>query len=632
MRIDEFLGHFEGVQKRGTHQWQAKCPAHYDDNPSLSIKDAGDRILVHCHAGCEYTDILEAVGLTIEDVGGRLTVEEAFAEAPPWRKEIEAEYRYTDEDGKYLYSKLRYPGKVIRYGIAKGTELVPGRRNVPKTLYRLPQLIKAVKKGEPVYYCEGEKDVDTMTRLGLTATTAGGAQDWKREYASYFTGARVTILSDNDEAGKKLASRVANDLKNFAHSIKVVNPSNKYKGDVTDYIEEGHTVEELKALIKRAPHTATAKNGKLEPVKGPPGKLISHSAEGLRELNLKPPTFWVKNLIPQGVGILSAKSKLGKSWLCLDMAISVATGEPFLDRATKQAGVLYMALEDSLYRLDDRLNKMLGSEKRPENLHMVIQSERVGSGLVEQIKMFLDERPDVKLIIIDTLQMIRESRGNKDAYEHDYETMAKLREVTKDTDIGVLLVHHTRKANGMDGDPFDEILGSTALMGATDYAIVLKKPPGEEIAVMHAKGRDFFTEDIALEFNNTTHRWESRGEIRTLETMRAELEYKTHPVVITLKHKLEQIQKDPEEGLKKYVVRMQDFRNDVIEHTGEVIGTSNRNFLTIIKAFDPWLLKDGIRHLYPGEGAPSAWKGTKNTRYHCYEYTKDIASNDLKTK
>lgn len=248
--IDKILLHFKGVQKRGGGQWQAKCPAHHDKEPSLSIKDVGDKILLHCHAGCEVSDILELAGLTWEDIGakGRITAEEAFK--PPWKVDIEAEYRYKDEHGRYLYSKLRYPGKVIKYGVAKGTELTSGKGDKEATLYRLPELIQAVKKGYPVYYVEGEKDVETLKELGLTATTAGSTSDWRREYSKYFTGARVTILADNDEAGQTLAIKVGRDLKDFAHSIKTVTPSDKEKGDVTDYIEEGNGLEDLKSLLK----------------------------------------------------------------------------------------------------------------------------------------------------------------------------------------------------------------------------------------------------------------------------------------------------------------------------------------------------------------------------------------------
>ena len=95
---------------------------------------------------------------------------------------------------------MRFEGKEIRYvtiDYNKDTyNYCKTKDNV--TLYRLPELLKAISEGWPVYIVEGEKDVETLRNLGYTATTAGGVNDWRREYAAYFTGAQVVILPDND--------------------------------------------------------------------------------------------------------------------------------------------------------------------------------------------------------------------------------------------------------------------------------------------------------------------------------------------------------------------------------------------------------------------------------------------------
>ncbi len=98
------------------------------------------------------------------------------------------------------------------------------------TLYRLSELLRAVKGGYPVYIAEGEKDADTLRKLGYTATTAGSTNDWQREYASYFTGAKVVILPDKDEAGMKLKDQIVRDLRHFAHSIRWTITSRQIKG------------------------------------------------------------------------------------------------------------------------------------------------------------------------------------------------------------------------------------------------------------------------------------------------------------------------------------------------------------------------------------------------------------------
>lgn len=254
IELNDLLGRFEGVKQSSRESWQCLCPVHYDKEPSLTITRRPDKYLLHCHAQCETKDILEAVGLTFADVG-------PTKEPPPaWKIDLVAEYRYFDERGKYQYSKLRYPdkdgGKKIRYARIHGREKVDGKGDAESTLYNLRGLLQGVKNGFPVYYVEGEKDVDTLKRLGLTATTAGGAGDWEKRFARYFIGARVVILPDNDEPGQKLAAQVEKDLRPFAHSIKIVKTANTEHGDVTDYISGGATKEELLELIDKEPAKA----------------------------------------------------------------------------------------------------------------------------------------------------------------------------------------------------------------------------------------------------------------------------------------------------------------------------------------------------------------------------------------
>ncbi|MGM9916516.1 phage/plasmid primase, P4 family [Anaerotignum sp.] len=257
MELSELIQRFEKVEKRGNGVYQCACPIHNDKKPSLTITDKPDKILIHCHAGCSTPDILNELGLKMTDL--------YKGEKPPetWqgnierykRKQIEEVYHYTDENGKYLYTKLRLVGKDILYGRinADKTFFNMGMGGKKKTLYNLPSTIRAVQNGFPVYFVEGEKDVNTLKAMGLTATTCGGVQDWRKEFAPIFTGATVIILPDNDEPGYKLAKEVKRDLRNYAHAVKTVKTSEAEKGDVTDYIKkEGHTKEDLLKLVNEA--------------------------------------------------------------------------------------------------------------------------------------------------------------------------------------------------------------------------------------------------------------------------------------------------------------------------------------------------------------------------------------------
>lgn len=235
-----------------------KCPCHNDKKASLSITQTGDKILLNCLAGCDTQTIVETIGLKMSDLFTNVTVPKKPAswveKLENWKqKKVKDIYHYKSEDNQYLYTKVRFEDKEMLFGVLDPTQdrFQVGLKNVKKrVLYHLPNLVAAIKQGETIYYVEGEKDVLTLKRLGLTATTAGGVNNWKAEHAKYFTGADVVILPDNDRAGKDLAERVKQDIKKVAKSIKIVLTSQVEKGDVTDYIEEGHTKEELIALVK----------------------------------------------------------------------------------------------------------------------------------------------------------------------------------------------------------------------------------------------------------------------------------------------------------------------------------------------------------------------------------------------
>ncbi len=261
MEMNELLKKLQDVRKIGDASYQCRCPTHTDKKASLTVTEKEDKILIYCHAGCRTYDILNELGLKMSDLYKNGQPPETW-ETQIIRykgKQLEDAYHYTDGSGNYLYTKLRFVGKDIQYGtLSKDkTFMRLGIDKTKKTLFNLPNLLKSIEKGYPVYFVEGEKDVNTLKSMGIySATTCGGVGDWRKDFSHYFKGARVVILPDNDEAGFNLAKAVQQDIKNFAFSVKVVPTSKQDKGDVTDYLKkEGHTLEELKALINEVPAT-----------------------------------------------------------------------------------------------------------------------------------------------------------------------------------------------------------------------------------------------------------------------------------------------------------------------------------------------------------------------------------------
>lgn len=183
-------------------------------------------------------------------------------------------------------------------------------------------------------------------------------------------------------------------------------------------------------------------------------KLNTFSAAELFYMDVKPVEFVIEGLIPVGMVILASPPKYGKSYMCLDMALSVSMGRDFLGFHTNQYRVLYLSLEDRKDRLKQRIGQVLAGEAFPELLRMEIESATLDSGFIEQLGDFLQEYPDTKLVIIDTFIKIRgEPKRNESAYGTDSREAGIIKKFADQHGIAVVLVTHTRK--GIDpNDPF----------------------------------------------------------------------------------------------------------------------------------------------------------------------------------
>ena len=241
--IDQVLDRLNGVKERSKTEWQAICPAHSDKDPSLSIRLVGDKILLHCHAGCSVESICAALDLEMSAL---------FLDKPKPDSKIASTYDYQNEKGVLLYQVVRKDPKGFfqRRPDGRGgwiTNLSETRR----VLYKLPQIIEA-DPDSIVYIVEGEKDADLLWSLGCVATTnPGGAGSWRDEYTAFLAERDVIVIPDNDPAGKEHAYRVAESLQGVTKSISTVTLAGlPKKGDVSDWLDSGHLAEELPDLAK----------------------------------------------------------------------------------------------------------------------------------------------------------------------------------------------------------------------------------------------------------------------------------------------------------------------------------------------------------------------------------------------
>ena len=214
----------------------------------------------------------------------------------------------------------------------------------------------------------------------------------------------------------------------------------------------------------------------------------------------------IDGLLYPGTYIFAGSPKLGKSFLMAQLAYHVSTGTPLWNYTTRKGTVLYLALEDDYRRLQERLYRMFGTEST-DNLYFSVSASQLGNGLDEQLARFVAEHKDTKLIIIDTLQKVREVGGDKFSYASDYEIVTKLKAFSDKYGICFLVVHHTRKMESSDS--FDMISGTNGLLGAADGAFVMQKENRtDNKAVLEVAGRDQQDQKLWLNFNRERCVWE----------------------------------------------------------------------------------------------------------------------------
>ena len=214
----------------------------------------------------------------------------------------------------------------------------------------------------------------------------------------------------------------------------------------------------------------------------------------------------IDGLLYPGTYIFAGSPKLGKSFLMAQLAYHVSTGTLLWNYTTRKGTVLYLALEDDYRRLQERLYRMFGIEST-DNLYFSVSASQLGNGLDEQLARFVAEHKDTKLIIIDTLQKVREVGGDKFSYASDYEIVTKLKAFSDKYGICFLVVHHTRKMESSDS--FDMISGTNGLLGAADGAFVMQKEKRtDNKAVLEVAGRDQQDQKLWLNFNRERCVWE----------------------------------------------------------------------------------------------------------------------------
>lgn len=294
--LEDILRVLDGVVPKGGGQYMAMCPCHADKRPSLALRMGDKGIVMHCQAGCRTEDVLSSLGLTMRDLceektaalaGQKAESQKAESaakktEARPFsvgqayqsklmgddgkqvkrQESVTAVYTYRDKDGADVLQVARTDHKSFPVIHRSGDRWYWGDGGNSAVLYRLPDLLKALRDGRDVYIVEGEKDVETMRRLGFCATTnKGGAGKWKDDLSAVFKNGKVIIIPDLDKAGRKHGNILSAALKKAGVKelrllkLRTLCADLPDKGDVSDLVEmvgEEKAVKLLKQGTERA--------------------------------------------------------------------------------------------------------------------------------------------------------------------------------------------------------------------------------------------------------------------------------------------------------------------------------------------------------------------------------------------
>lgn len=415
--VDALSAHGQTVRPAGQHKATAQCPAHEDRNPSLSLTQIDGQVLVHCHAGCEIEDVLTALDLAQRDL---------FDEA---RGSI---YRYTDTTGNLLRTVSRTPEKRFRQsGNTKGTP----------TLYRLPELVEAVKNGQTVYLVEGEKDVHALVSLGHVATTAPqGASNVDKADLTPLHGADVVAIVDNDEAGQKWAEKVLAKLDGKAKSLTF--KAAQIGKDAADHVAADLDVDQLVDLeVAPAPALRRAR--------------ITWASEIEPE-----PVVWAwqeddAGRIPAGsLCIAAGREGTGKSSFGIWKAAQITRGTLPGSFHGEPRTVFYVAVEDSWkHTLVPRLMAAGADLSRVARLDVVsIDDEEVTLSLPHDNTLLEREikKHGVALVVIDPLMSVIGERIDTHREREVRSALDPLAKIADRTGAVILGIAHFNKGSGTD--------------------------------------------------------------------------------------------------------------------------------------------------------------------------------------
>lgn len=343
----------------------------------------------------------------------------------------------------------------------------------------------------------------------------------------FYTGDITDYNNDDSRADLALCGIIARFTNNFQLIDEIMRQSKLYreKWERIDYKE--NTIN--KAI--EGTNNANKKNVTNKTV----NELEYITAMDLQNKKLKPIAYFVDKILPQGLTIICSAPKMGKSLLALELCLAITTGNTFLGFTTKKATCLYLALEDGYNRLKDRMNKLLNDKPAPDNLIYTINCNDLNNGFLNQLQQILTKEPNIKVIIIDTLAIVRSESKTNSAYAHDYKELRQLKKFADNHELCLILIHHTRKGTETT-DIFEKVSGTNGITGTADTTwVIYKKDRFSNEAILSMTGRDVEQNEYIISFNKENCKWNMISSLEDNEKQKEKEAYFNNTLVKTIK-------------------------------------------------------------------------------------------------
>ena len=445
--------------KKSGDGYVVQCPAHEDRNPSLSVKDTDEGLLVHCFAGCDWREVKAKL-----NEQGLLDESEATPDTKYNFSIVIQKYDYYDEHGELQYKVYRYLPKDFRPHHFRNGEWVKGLGGKQALPYRLDVLMQS----DEICFVEGEKDVDNLLAAGIAATSKStGTSADDEVFLKYFANKKVFFIPDNDKAGHAQSRSFAKALLPIAAEVRYCDICQELpmSGDMSDWLEE-NSADGLMDRLRDYPVLTDEEDVDFDPTDVYP----TIDADGMAAVTLA--DDFVEDFLTAGqMSVLYGPSNSGKTFFATDLSLHVALGWRWRDRDINQGGVLYVAAEGS-YGIRNRIvafrNHYGISTKVPLTVIPttvnLFNEDAAVQRLINTIKVKAQQFGGISMIVLDTLARVM-SGGNENSSEDMGALIANCDKVRQTCNAHLMLVHHTGK------DLAAGARGHSSLRAATDTEV-----------------------------------------------------------------------------------------------------------------------------------------------------------------